>query len=476
MQTQSHETRSVGGRAADSDEGTSSGSGSGAERKKKGSKVRRVHSETPVIALQQQQQVVAPSTSSLPTTISLTPSAVASLLSATTANDQQQQTTTTPTSAQAPSGKGSGETERRRLSSSQPGMNKRHSSETLYKGPPARLSPVSSVLEGSNATAATALQPLDLEHVAKSKKQRGSNGDAPQQSPSSGEVSPEREDGSSKCSPRRKETQQPHDKDERKRERASSREAAVGTPEPDMTSPRRRQPSPRESEGGGDQNESEGGSGGSTPKKSSTTGKLYAEITRGVRTHLRAASDSLRDHPSHPAEDGDKTDHHRDAPKEKRDKKEKHDKKENVIVRLFGSERHHKDKGSSSAVTTVTTTTTSSAREVKVATTVVPAPMREEVEIQITAPGIESDADGCVATATHGVCSTSAMNALMVAPSPPMSPFPVTKSGIRLIKVDSEHCINLPLINSEITAQRTSSKAVHRTRSISFLSLQTPFC
>lgn len=469
----SHESRSAG-RADSNDEGAN-GSGSGTERKKKGSKVRRAHSETPV--LPQQLPIAAAAVA--------TPSAVSSLLStAAVASDDQQQYSASPPSTK------SAESERRRLSSSQPGMAKRHSSETLYKAP-LRSSPVSSVLDGTAATttpttttgAGTGLQLLDLEHVVKSKKRSGDV--ARLQSPvSSGEVSPEREGASSdggggKNSPRRKD-QASHD-EERKKEKTNSRETS-SAPEPDTVSPRRRQPSPRDKSESDEQQQSESEAGGSTPKKSSTTGKLYAEITRGVRTHLRAASDSLRDHdrtspvtPSPSAsssssssslderDTSEKADnHHREASnKEKREKKEKHDKKENVIVRLFGSERHHKDKGPASSAST--SAAAGSAKELKVAAPAVVPVVREEVEIQITGPRVDpADGDrrvlmvhsGCGTVGAGGVVTT-----LTTMPSPPVSPFPMHKSGIRLIKVDSEHCINLPLVNSEITAQKTSSKA-----------------
>jgi hypothetical protein len=401
------------------------------------------------------------------------------------AGDDQQQHSASPPSTK------SAESERRRLSSSQPGMAKRHSSETLYKAP-LRSSPVSSVLDGTAATttpttttgAGTGLQLLDLEHVVKSKKRSGDV--ARLQSPvSSGEVSPEREGASSdgggggKNSPRRKD-QASHD-EERKKEKTSSRETS-SAPEPDTVSPRRRQPSPRDKSESDEQQQSESEAGGSTPKKSSTTGKLYAEITRGVRTHLRAASDSLRDHDRTPPvtpspsasssssssslderDTSEKADnHHREASnKEKREKKEKHDKKENVIVRLFGSERHHKDKGPASSASTSASTSAGSGSAKVVP--VVPV-VREEVEIQITGPRVDpADGDrrvlmvhsGCGTVGAGGVVTT-----LTTMPSPPVSPFPMHKSGIRLIKVDSEHCINLPLVNSEITAQKTSSKAV----------------
>ncbi|ELR20179.1 NAD(+)/NADH kinase [Acanthamoeba castellanii str. Neff] len=457
----SHESRSAG-RADSNDEGAN-GSGSGTERKKKGSKVRRAHSETPV--LPQQLPIAAAAVA--------TPSAVSSLLSTAVAGDvdQQQYSASPPSTKSAAS-----ESERRRLSSSQPGMAKRHSSETLYKGP-LRSSPVSSVLDGTAATTTTGagsgLQLLDLEHVAKSKKRSGGSGDVARlQSPvSSGEVSPEREGASSdggggKNSPRRKD-QAPHD-EERKKEKTS--------PEPETVSPRQRQPSPRDKSESDEQSESE--AGGSTPKKSSATGKLYAEITRGVRTHLRAASDSLRDHdrtppvtPSSSAsssssslderDTSEKADnHHRESSnKEKREKKEKHDKKENVIVRLFGSERHHKDKGPASSASS----SAGSTKELKVAAPVVVSVVRDEVEIQITGPRVDpADGDRRVLMVHSGggtVGAGGVVTTLTTMPSPPVSPFPMHKSGIRLIKVDSEHCINLPLVNSEITAQKTSSKA-----------------
>lgn len=177
-------------------------------------------------------------------------------------------------------------------------------------------------------------------------------------------------------------------------------------------------------------------------KKSSTPGKIYAELSRGVRTHLRAASDSLH---GQCEEDKERSKEKNLNGNGKNEKKEKHDKKDNVIVRLLAGTKD-KDKAKEKELERERDEKKEAEPQLADVDSSIPVPQlqvttvhprsgfKTEVEIPITAP------------------STS--------PVLPLSPYPAHKSGIRLIKVDSEACVTLPLYNSEIVAHKTSSKAV----------------
>lgn len=164
-------------------------------------------------------------------------------------------------------------------------------------------------------------------------------------------------------------------------------------------------------------------------KKPSTPVKLCSEISRSVRTHLRASSESNHDSSRQPEEKGNGS-----SKNEKKDRPEKQEKKENVIVRLFaGSERHREKEKDHER---------EKESERKEATIKIDN-CKHKSEVEVKVERIEFH--------------TSGNQPRLSSPLSPMH-----KSGIRLIKVDSEACVTLPLYNSEITSQKSSSKAVPR--------------